>query len=196
MASLAQWTWVWVDSRCWWWTGRPDILQFMGSQWVGQDWATELNWTELNMQRCIWHKNPLLPQGVANLVWKIYTWDRNHILSQGHTIVLINPLEICVVAYEFQCSGSIMLLFWYDKVISYASYAKKCIYLNRLIKHFIWSLQLKKKRFKREKYRFRYLFLKYIYIISLPVETVIWKLLKHFSKNHWKSTHRFGEFLI
>ena len=39
---------VWVDSRSWWWTGRPDVLQFMGSQRLGHDWGTELNWTELN----------------------------------------------------------------------------------------------------------------------------------------------------
>ena len=48
MASLIQWTWVWVNSRRWWWTGRPGMLRFMGSQRVGHDWATELNWTELN----------------------------------------------------------------------------------------------------------------------------------------------------
>ena len=46
MASLTQWTWVWVNSGSWWWTGRPGVLQFMGSQRVGHDWATELNWTE------------------------------------------------------------------------------------------------------------------------------------------------------
>ena len=46
MASLTQWTWVWVDSGSWWWTGRPGILRFMGSQRVGHDWVTELNWTE------------------------------------------------------------------------------------------------------------------------------------------------------
>ena len=45
-ASLTQWTRVWVNSRCWWWTGRPVMLQFMGSQRVRRDWATELNWTE------------------------------------------------------------------------------------------------------------------------------------------------------
>ena len=44
MASPTQWTWVWVDSGTWWWTGRPGVLQFMGSQRVGHDWATELNW--------------------------------------------------------------------------------------------------------------------------------------------------------
>ena len=44
MASLTQWTWVWVNSGSWWWTGRPGVLWFMGSQRVGHDWATELNW--------------------------------------------------------------------------------------------------------------------------------------------------------
>ena len=43
MASLTQWTWVWVNFRNWWWIGRPGVLQFMGSQRVGHDWATELN---------------------------------------------------------------------------------------------------------------------------------------------------------
>ena len=43
MASLTRWTWVWVNSGSWWWTGRPGVLQFMGSQRVRQDWVTELN---------------------------------------------------------------------------------------------------------------------------------------------------------
>ena len=47
MASLTRWTWVWVNSGSWWWTGRPGMLWFMGLQRVGHDWATELNWTEL-----------------------------------------------------------------------------------------------------------------------------------------------------
>ena len=42
---LTQWTWVWVDSGSWWWTGRPGMLWFMGSQRVGHDWA-ELNWRQ------------------------------------------------------------------------------------------------------------------------------------------------------
>ena len=46
MASVTQWTWVWVNSGSWWWTGRPGVLQFMGSQRVGHDWMTELNRTE------------------------------------------------------------------------------------------------------------------------------------------------------
>ena len=48
MASLTRWMRVWVNSGRWWWTGRPGVLRFMGSQRVGHDRATELNWTELN----------------------------------------------------------------------------------------------------------------------------------------------------
>ena len=48
MASPTQWTSVWANSRSWWWTGRPGVLQSMGSQRVGHDWANELNWN------CLW----------------------------------------------------------------------------------------------------------------------------------------------
>ena len=44
MASLTRWTWVWVNSGSWGWTGRPGVLRFTGSQRVGHDWATELKW--------------------------------------------------------------------------------------------------------------------------------------------------------
>ena len=44
MASPTQWTWVWVNFGSWWWTGRSGVLWFMGSQKVGHDWVTELNW--------------------------------------------------------------------------------------------------------------------------------------------------------
>ena len=43
MASPTQWTWVWVSSGSWWWTGEPGMLQSMGSQRVGHDWAADLN---------------------------------------------------------------------------------------------------------------------------------------------------------
>ena len=45
MASPTQLTWVWVSSGSWWWTGEPGILQFMGSQRVGHNWVTQVNWT-------------------------------------------------------------------------------------------------------------------------------------------------------
>ena len=46
MASLTGWTWVLVNSVSWWWTGRPGVLWFMGSQRVGHDWATDLIWSD------------------------------------------------------------------------------------------------------------------------------------------------------
>ena len=47
MASLTLWTWVWVNSGNWWWTGRPGMLRFMGFQRFGHNRATELNWSIL-----------------------------------------------------------------------------------------------------------------------------------------------------
>ena len=46
MASLIQWTWVWVYSRSWWWTGRPGVPQSMGLERVRHNCATEVNWTD------------------------------------------------------------------------------------------------------------------------------------------------------
>ena len=46
MASPTQWTWVWINSRSWWWKRRPSMLQSMGWQRVGHDWATELKWDD------------------------------------------------------------------------------------------------------------------------------------------------------
>ena len=45
---------VWVNSGSWWWTGRPDMLRFTGSQRIGHDWATELNWTEYQLSPGDW----------------------------------------------------------------------------------------------------------------------------------------------
>ena len=59
MASPTQWRWVWVNSGSWWWTGSPGMLWSMGSQRVGHDWVTELNWTvrktEEDLYEIIWH---------------------------------------------------------------------------------------------------------------------------------------------
>ena len=51
MVSPTQWRWVWVDSGCWRWTRRPNVLWSMRSQRVGHDWATELNWTHHGINR-------------------------------------------------------------------------------------------------------------------------------------------------
>ena len=64
MTSPAQWAWVWVGSGSWWWTGRPGVLQSIGSQRVRHDWVTELNWTILFSNV---HK-------INFFSWQIYLW--------------------------------------------------------------------------------------------------------------------------
>jgi len=66
MASLTQWTWVWVDSRSCWWTGRPGVLQSMGSQRVRYDWVTELNWTALTSYH--WPASARIPLPLMSLL--------------------------------------------------------------------------------------------------------------------------------
>ena len=70
MASLTQWTWVWVDSGSWWWTGRPGVLQFMGSQRVRHAWATELNWTESKLSENVF--SPFFWKQAASLKLPVF----------------------------------------------------------------------------------------------------------------------------
>ena len=60
MASPTWWTWVWVNSGSWWWTGRPGVLWFMGQQRVGRDWVNELNWTWATATSCPFPSQPQL----------------------------------------------------------------------------------------------------------------------------------------
>ena len=53
LASPTRWTWVWASFGSWWWTWKPGVLQSIGSQRVGHDWVTELNWTE-GLQGLVW----------------------------------------------------------------------------------------------------------------------------------------------
>ena len=62
MASLTRWTWVWGNSRSWWWTGRPGVLWFTGSQRVRHDWATDLIWSDLIGSKCQYLKMSLLDE--------------------------------------------------------------------------------------------------------------------------------------
>ena len=58
MASPTRWTWIWVNVGSWWWTERPGVLRFMGSQRVRHNWATELNWTECQFQDLFFSGKP------------------------------------------------------------------------------------------------------------------------------------------
>jgi len=63
MALPTQWTWVWVNSGSWWWTGKPGVLHSMGSQRVGRDWATELKEINTWIRRKKWYMLWELPGG-------------------------------------------------------------------------------------------------------------------------------------
>ena len=88
MASLTRWTWIWVNSGSWWWTGRPGMLWFMGSQRVGHDWATELSLTEYTQEESEWlfrWKINNYKQGIKykyhSIIWR-WAWSL-HTLFEG-----------------------------------------------------------------------------------------------------------------
>ena len=78
MASLTQWTWVWVDSGSWWWTGRPGVLRFMGSQRVGHDWVTELNQPTVCK-----HITPCLSLGWAGILYAMVFFQITVVSNPG-----------------------------------------------------------------------------------------------------------------
>ena len=92
MASPTQWKWVWVNSRSWWWTGKPGVLQSMGSQRVGHDWVTELNWTIL-----------------------LSSWDSKHkyVILFNTVLALLDALLSCCY-----CPGFILSLQIFVQIIS------------------------------------------------------------------------------
>ena len=83
MASPTRWAWVWVNSESWWWTRGPGVLQLMGSQRVGHDWATELNWAMLILKRRrgkprLLSQWPLRMWGVDSETKETCLWAHSH----------------------------------------------------------------------------------------------------------------------
>ena len=86
MASLTRWTWVWASSGSWWWTGKPGVLQSIGLQKVGHDWATELNWESLGRWFCLCLSSEYVP----------FFWDSVH-----EWAMLTEPLAFTTVCSAF-----------------------------------------------------------------------------------------------
>ena len=82
MASPTQWTWVWASSSSCWWTGKPGVLQSMGSQRVGHDWGTELNWNGVCAQ-VMWNVREII------LKWSTLVTDRKQWRREQSEILLI-----------------------------------------------------------------------------------------------------------
>ena len=82
MASPTRWTWVWVNSGSWGWTGRPGMLRFIGPQRVGHDWVTELNWTDCvgfsHTSTYISHKYTYVPSPKVEFVTCLAKWPLVH----------------------------------------------------------------------------------------------------------------------
>ena len=93
MASLTQWTWVWVNSWSWWWTRRPGVLQSMGLQRIRHDWATELNWNNFQIplsQHPGKSDNLFLMKELLSLQWSFYFLCSSWSLSSS--IFLLKPI--------------------------------------------------------------------------------------------------------
>ena len=87
MASPTRWMWVWVHSGSWWWTGRPGVLQFMVSQRVGHNWATELN-------RC--RKMQLCFNSCNSNYYNSFVWCHLfHILRRNGVAIMVNKSLKC-----------------------------------------------------------------------------------------------------
>ena len=83
LAAPTRWTRVWVDSRSWWWTGRPGVLRFMGLQRVRHDWATE---------RHGWFLHFLLTRGEASLP-SLWNWADLESCFHQQNVVEVMPCK-------------------------------------------------------------------------------------------------------
>ena len=116
MASPTQWTWVWVSSVSWWWTGRPAVLQSIELQRVRHDWATELNWKDIydKTRQCIKkQRHHFADKGPSSQSYgfcssHIWMWELDYkeswVLKNWcfWTVVLEKTLESCLDCKEIQ----------------------------------------------------------------------------------------------
>ena len=89
VASLTRWTWVWASSVCWWWTGKPGMLQCMGSQRVRYNWVTEMNWTPCGSAV----KNPPANTGDMSSIPGLGRCSEEENGNQLQHSFLINPMD-------------------------------------------------------------------------------------------------------
>ena len=122
MASPTRCTWVWVDFRSWWWTGRPGVLWFMGSQGVRHDWVTELNW--------IGHKILMHVFNTSNIFFFFicFSW----LVFSSLWIIFAFLLHTWQFFIEFQLLTFIMLSdgYFYSEKYSWAIFWMKLSFLE------------------------------------------------------------------
>ena len=108
MASPTQWTRVWASSGSWWWTGRPGMLLFMGSQRVGHNWVTELtDW------RQFW-AFPYALHALQNVIFKL--------MSNVYITVLLSGVYLDYFSFQ-SCGETLIKLSWkhdWSKTVLYS----------------------------------------------------------------------------
>ena len=146
MASPTQWTWVWVNSGSWWWTGRPCVLQFMGTQKVGHDWESELNWTDARSMPCY----------EMSSFWLLHRLHRAFVL-----ILFIGSCKYfkIFIYYYFYCyifNPEMLTIEWEKNLIRFSMFKNMRInyFINILkiieIHKWLWTLETKGKRWTME----------------------------------------------
>ena len=98
MASLTQWTWVWANSGTWWWTGKPGMLQSLGSQIGGHDWVTELNMSQGAVM--IIHSFPSLFFQIRKFYWSVFKFV-DPFLSPCHIWYSVPLMNLSSVSCTF-----------------------------------------------------------------------------------------------
>ena len=108
MASTTQWTWVWVNSGSWWWTGKPDVVQSTGSRRVGHHWETELNWTES------FQAQEIIPSAFFSLSKAIAKFGQNSLLKHREGSVLHELKHTMTVSFQLSWHWHLSLTLLYQ----------------------------------------------------------------------------------
>ena len=146
MASLTWWTWVWVNSGSWWWTGRPGVLRFMGLQRVGHDWVTELNWT--CTQKIISDQSFLFLCDICIIVSSLefafklrFSW-RLYPLIRGFLALVKKTLFGCYHPKSNKWNPFILLLFTHDDsqhILAFWSFLDSGSHQVKMSCHIVWK---------------------------------------------------------
>ena len=100
MVSPTQWTWVWVNSGSWWWTGRPGVLQFMGLQRVGHDWTEPKE--QAHKMLYTWFLIKVIFAGIESGIMLMFCCERFiDLCCLKEFITIMLKIFVCFVSFKF-----------------------------------------------------------------------------------------------
>ena len=121
MASPTQWTWVWVSSGSWWWTGKTGMLQSMGLQRGGHAWETEQDWTKkLRVLSSHLHLNLIISQ--RSHLWRSSHW------GQGFSICILGDIIQSIASAN--TTASVAVKTWFAHLIWQSTLSTTILYLT------------------------------------------------------------------